>query len=174
MKIQDYSSAPIGANGKAKSILTYPVTLLWYPRIRKDSDELSLSSWRWAVAEESLLPARGSSPGFQRYPSISEAGLEEIAGPPEPRNPAAKGKGKSKGKEKEKVAHKRQISEAIPRNERDNGGLSRPEAAPARIQESTQEGTQEGTRAAGQEAGQKGAQAGTRKSGRARKPKSHD
>jgi hypothetical protein len=170
MKIQDYSSAPTGANGKAKSILTYPVTLLWYPRIRKDSDGLSLSSWRWAVAEESLLPVRGSSPGFQRHPSISEAGWEEITGPPEPRNPAAKGKGKGKGKEKEKVAHKRQISEAIPRNERDNGGLSRPEAAPARTQESTQKGTQ----TAGQEAGQKGAQEGTRKSGRARKPKPHD
>ena len=96
------------------------------------------------MAEESLLPARGSFPGFQRYPSILEAGSEEIARPPEPRNPAAEGK----GKEKEKVAHKRQISEAIPRNERDNGGLSRPEAVPARTQESTQEGTQ----AAGQEA----------------------
>jgi hypothetical protein len=38
------------------------------------------------------------------------------------------GKGKGKGKEKEKVAHKRQISEATPRNERNNRGLSRPEA----------------------------------------------
>ena len=54
----------------------------------------------------------------------------------------------SRASQKEKVAHKRQISEAIPGNERDNGGLSRPEAAPARTQESTQEGTQ----AAGQEA----------------------
>jgi hypothetical protein len=166
MKIQDYSSALTGANGKAKSIPTYPVTLLWYPRIMKDSDEFGLGSWRWAVAEESLLPARGSSPGFQRYPSISEAGREEIPRSPEPHNPAAKGKGKGKGKEKEKVAHKRHISEAIPRNERDNGGLSRPEAAPARTQESTQEGTE----AAGHEAGQEGA----RKSGRARKPKSRD
>src|SRR3954453_1621628 len=138
MKIQDYSSALTGTNGKARSIPTYPVTLLWYPRIRKDSDGLSLSSWRWAVAEESLLPARGSSPGFQRHPSISEAGSEEIARPPELRNPAAEGE----DKEKEKVAHKRQISEAIPRNERDNGGLSRPEAVSVRTQESTQEGTQ--------------------------------
>jgi hypothetical protein len=121
------------------------------------------------VTEESLLPAGGSSPGFQQYPSIPEAGWEEIARPPEPRNPTAKGKGKGKGKEKEKVAHKRQISEAIPRNERDNGGLSRPQAAPARTQESTQEGTQ----AAGQEAGQEGIQEGARKSGRAHKPKSH-
>jgi hypothetical protein len=66
------------------------------------------------VGQESLLPARRSSPEFQRYPSISEAGWEKIARPPEPRNPAANGKGKGKGKEKEKVAHKRQISEAIP------------------------------------------------------------
>ena len=121
---------------KAKSIPTYPVTFLWSPRIRKNSDGLSLSSGRWVVAEESLLLGRGSSLGFQRYPSISEAGWEEIARPPEPHNPAANGK----GKEREKVAHKRQISEAIPRNKRDNGGLPRPEAAPARTQESTQEG----------------------------------
>ena len=84
------------------------------------------------MAEESLLPARNSVPGFQRYPSISEVGSEEIAKPPEPPNPAAKGR----GKEKEKVAHKRQISEAIPGNERDNGGLSRPEADLAKTQES--------------------------------------
>jgi hypothetical protein len=148
MKIRDYSSALTGTNGKARSIPTYPVTLLWYPRIREDSDGLSLSSWRWAVAEESLLPARGSSPGFQRYPSISEAGREEIARSPEPHNPAAKGegKGKGKGKEKEKGAHRRRISEAIPRNELDNGGLSRPETAPARTQESTQGGARRSAR----------------------------
>jgi hypothetical protein len=142
------------------------MTLLWYPWIRKDSDWLSLSSWRWAVSEKSLLSARGSSPGFQRYQSISEAGSEEITRLPEPRNPAAEGK----GKEKEKVAHKRQISEAIPRNKRDNGGLSRPKAVPARIQENTQENTQ----AAGQKVGQEGTQEGARKSRRARKPKSRD
>jgi hypothetical protein len=84
------------------------------------------------VAEESLLPA-SFVPGFQQYSSISEVGSEEIAKPPEPPNPAAKGR----GKEKEKVAHKRQISEAIPGNERDNGGLSRPEAVLAKTQEST-------------------------------------
>ena len=37
---------------------------LWYPRIRKDSDGLSLSSWRWAVAEESLLPREARPQGF--------------------------------------------------------------------------------------------------------------
>ena len=44
VKIQNYSSALTGASDKAKCIPTYPVTLLWYPRIRKDSDGLSLSS----------------------------------------------------------------------------------------------------------------------------------
>jgi hypothetical protein len=58
-------------------------------------------------------------------------------------------------------------SDAIPRNnERDNGGLSRPEVAPARTQERHQ--------AAGQEAGQEGTHEGARKSGRARKTKSRD
>jgi hypothetical protein len=36
--MQDYPP-PTGANGKARAgIPTYPVTLLWYPRIRQDSD----------------------------------------------------------------------------------------------------------------------------------------
>jgi hypothetical protein len=65
--MQDYPPPP-GANGKARAgIPTYPVTLLWYPRIRPESDSWSLSSFGWAMAEESLLPAKGSSPGFQRY-----------------------------------------------------------------------------------------------------------
>jgi len=66
---------------------------------------------------------------------------------------------------KAKEAHKRQISQAIPRNERDNGELSRPKAAPASSR-STQRGTQEDTR-------KEGTQEGTRKSVRARKPKTH-
>ena len=67
--MQDYPP-PTGANGKAGAgIPTYPVTLLWYPRIRQDSDSWSLSSFSWAMAEKSLLPAKGSSPGFQPYSS---------------------------------------------------------------------------------------------------------
>jgi hypothetical protein len=67
--MQDYPPPP-GTNGKARTDTpTYPVTLLWYPRIRQDSDSWNLSSFSWAVAEESVLPARGSSPGFQRYSS---------------------------------------------------------------------------------------------------------
>jgi hypothetical protein len=179
--IQDYLPPLTGTNGKAKGIPTYPVTLLWYPWIRRNSDSHSVGSWRIAIAQNTLLPARGPSPEYQRYPSISEAEWEEISrptastGPPESVNPAPNIRGK--GKEKEKVAHKRQISEAIPRNERDNGGFSRPQAVPAR----TQEGAQGGTQAAGQggtqggtQAGQKGTQEGARKSVRARKPKSRE
>jgi hypothetical protein len=57
--------------------------------------------------------------------------------PPAPVKTAANGKAKE--------THKHQISQAIPRNKRDNGGLSRPEAAPASSR-STQGGTQEGIR----------------------------
>jgi hypothetical protein len=68
--MQDYPP-PTGANGKARAgIPTYPMTLLWYPRIRQDSDSWSLSSFSWAMAEKSLLPAKGSSPGFQQYSSL--------------------------------------------------------------------------------------------------------
>ena len=67
-----------------------------------------------------------------------------VAAPPEaPPAPSASVKTAAIGKAKE--AHKRQISQAIPRSERDNGELSRPEAAPASSR-STQGGTQEGTR----------------------------
>jgi flagellar biosynthesis/type III secretory pathway protein FliH len=72
--------------------------------------------------------------------------------------PSAPVKTAANGKAKE--THKRQISQAIPRNERDNGELSRPKAA-------SQEGTQEGA----QEGAQESTQEGTRKSLRARKPK---
>ena len=137
--MQDYPP-PTGANGKARAgIPTYPVTLLWYPRIRQDSDSWSLSSFSWAVAEESLLPAKGSSPGVQRYPSTPGGPTAAAAAPPEaPPAPPAPVNTAANGKAKE--AHKRQISQAIPRNERDNGELSRPEAAPASSR-STQGGT---------------------------------
>ena len=130
--MQDYPS-PIGTNGKARAgIPTYLVTLLWYPRIRKLSDSWSLGSCEWAMAEESLLPARGLSPGFQRY-SL----------PPEvPTVPAASTTVNTAKISKAMGAHKRQISEAIPRNERENGELSRPGAALV-----SQEGTRKSVRA---------------------------
>jgi hypothetical protein len=164
--MQDYPP-PTGANGKARiGIPTYPVTLLWYPKIRQDSDSWSLSSFSWAMAEKSLLPAKGSSPGLQPCPSPPRDPAAAAAAPPEaPPAPRAPVKTAANGKAKE--AHKRQISQAIPRNERDNGELSRPNVAPASSR-STQEGTQAGAR----EGAQEGTQEGTRKSVRARKPKS--
>jgi hypothetical protein len=120
--MQDYPPST-GANGKARAgIPTYPVTLLWYPRIRQDLDSWSLSSFSWAVAEESLLPAKGSSPGFQRYSPPPGGPTAAAAAPPQaPRAPPTPVKTAANGKAKE--AHKRQISQAIPRNEHDNGFL---------------------------------------------------
>ena len=120
---------PTGANGKARAgIPTYPVTLLWYPRIRPDSDWWSLSSFSRAMAEESLLPAKGLPQGFQRYSSPPGDPTAAAAAPPEaPPPPSALVK--TAANSKAKVAHKHQISQAIPRNERDNGELSMPEAA---------------------------------------------
>ena len=80
------------------------------------------------MADESLLPAKGSSPGFQRYSPPPRGPTAAAAAPPEaPPAPSAPVKTAANGKAKE--AHKRQISQAIPRNERDNGELSWPEAA---------------------------------------------
>src|SRR5437764_6869047 len=108
---------------------------------------VELSSFSWAVAEKSLLPAKGSSPGFQRYSPPPECPTAAAAAPPEaPPAPPAPVKTATKGKAKE--THKRQISQAIPRNERDNGELPRPKAAPANsrsAQRDTQEDTQGGT-----------------------------
>jgi len=64
MAIQDYPPPPTRTNGKAKGIPTYPVTLLWHPRIRRDSDPHSMGSWRITRAQNTLLPARGSSPEY--------------------------------------------------------------------------------------------------------------
>jgi hypothetical protein len=120
--MQDYPP-PTGTNGKARTgIPTYPVTLLWYPRIRQDSDTWSLSSFSWVMAEKSLLPAKGSSPPPECLTATASVPPEA---PPAPSAPV-----KTAANYKAKEAHKRQISQAIPRNEHDNGELSRPEAAP--------------------------------------------
>jgi hypothetical protein len=45
MLMQDYPPLT-GANGKARTgIPTYPVALLWYPRIRQDSDSLEFEQF---------------------------------------------------------------------------------------------------------------------------------
>jgi hypothetical protein len=104
----------------------------------------------WPSADRSLLPTRGSSPTmteifdsdglpFSENP-LDMASAETPNAPPAPTKKQAKGKGKG--------PHKRQISEAIPRAEREV------ERAPVTAQVTTQ--------------------AETRKSARSRKPKSRE
>jgi hypothetical protein len=53
--MQDYP--PIGANGKARAgIPTYPMTLLWYPRIRLDQDSRELEQF-WLANGRGISPA---------------------------------------------------------------------------------------------------------------------
>jgi hypothetical protein len=109
--MQDYPP-PTGANDTG--IPTYPVPAM-VPRIRQDSGSWSLSSFSWVVAEESVLPAKESSPGYQRYSSLPGGPTAAAAAPPEaPSAPPAPVKTAANGKAKE--THKRQISQAIPRN----------------------------------------------------------
>ena len=72
---------------------------------------------------------------------ITPRGPTAAAAVPPDASPAPRAPVKTAANGKAKEAHKPQISQAIPRNERDNGELSRPKAAP---QEGTQEGAQEG------------------------------
>jgi hypothetical protein len=65
VSLQDYPPFEAGSNtgngkgkGKARAYPTYPVTLLWYPRMEKTGSK-SYGGYAWA--EESLLPG-GTSP----------------------------------------------------------------------------------------------------------------
>jgi hypothetical protein len=56
MLMQDYPP-PIGANGKARAgIPTYPMTLLWYPRIRLDPDSREFEQC-WLANGRGISPA---------------------------------------------------------------------------------------------------------------------
>jgi hypothetical protein len=138
----------------AKGVTTYPVTLLWYPRMRDPNpDHWSIASDLYPFADASLLPARGSSPTRIELSSLPDDPLalesNSNARPDPPPAPTKKqAKGKAKG------PHKRQISEAIPRAERE---VTR---APV-TQEAPEEEALEAPEA-------------TRKSVRARKPKSRE
>jgi hypothetical protein len=104
----------------AKGVTTYPVTLLWYPKMQ-DPDTFTVGSDAYAFGDASLLPARGSSPTFielsplpEPLESITATGPTAVPTPPAPTKKQAKKQAKSKAK----GPHKRQISEAIPRAER--------------------------------------------------------
>ena len=166
MSLQDYPFFETGGNtgngkgkGKARAHPTYPVTLLWYPRMEKTGPK-SYGGYAWA--EESLLPG-GTSPLIISNDDDDDdlVSVRELFATEDPdptltaptANPAA-------------GTHKRQISEAVPREERPNG----PETTPAAPQQQASGGVQE---AQGANTGA-GAVNDTRKSGRARKPKRHN
>jgi hypothetical protein len=172
VSLQDYPPFEAGNNtgnsngkgkGKARAYPTYPVTLLWYPRMEKTGPK-SYGGYTWP--EESLLPG-GTSPLIisnddddNDLVSISE--LFELFARADLAPTAATATATSAA-----GTHKRQISEAVPRDERP----SRPEttsAAPPQQQASGD--AQEAQEAQEADAGA-GAGNNTRKSGRARKPK---
>jgi hypothetical protein len=105
------------SKGKTQTIPTYPVTLLWYPRMPKEDSRRCRGSY--AFAEESLLPG-GTSPilsaAFDDLESLSE--LFATADPAAAAKPVAN------------TTHIRQISEAIPRDERPNAPNDAPNEAP--------------------------------------------
>jgi hypothetical protein len=110
--------------GKGSAIPTYPVTLLWYPRMEKTG---ARSYGGYARAEESLLPG-GTSPFIissddegDDLVSVSELFARADSDPAPMAATATLAAG----------AHKRQISEAIPREERPN----EPETTPAAPQQ---------------------------------------
>ena len=70
-------------NGKSKALTipTYPVTLLWYPRMPEKDGPKNWSGYAWV--EESLLPG-GTSPVITSYDDddlVSVSGLFARAGP---------------------------------------------------------------------------------------------
>jgi hypothetical protein len=115
----------------------------------QDPDTFTIGSDAYAFGDASLLPARGSSPTFTELSSLAEP-LELItaAGPtavPAPQAPTKKSKAKGH--------HKRQISEAIPRAEREVARVP---------QEAAMEVPQDAAKAV---------DGGLRKSARSRRPK---
>jgi hypothetical protein len=125
---------------KAGARRTYEVTLLWLPPRPEDliPDQIS------GLPSEPASSRRGS---LETLESFDLRALITQTTP----NPAPK-----------QTSHKRQISEAIPRNERLNSPETAPAAALEQGPEHAQEDTQEEEEAAG---------TGPRKSGRARRPK---
>ena len=136
VSLQDYPPFEAGSNtgngkgkGKVRAYLTYPVTLLWYPRMEKTSPK-SYGGYAWA--EESLLPG-GISPVITAYDDdddddpVSANELFARANPiPTVITTAAAG------------THKRQISEAMSRDERLNRSETTTAAPPQQQQAQAQ------------------------------------
>ena len=117
---------------KAGARRTYEVTLLWLPPRPED-------------------PISGLISGLPSEPATSRRGTLETLESFDPRAPIPQATPNPAPKQ---ISHKRQISEAIPRNERLNSPKTAPAAGPEQGPEHTQEATQEG--AAGTVAGHEG------------------
>src|SRR5271155_1316841 len=129
-----YGQQPIPTPKKAAARRTYELALLWLPPRPED-------------------PISGLISGLPSEPATSRRGtLETLESfdprapiPQAPLNPAPK-----------QTSHKRQISEAIPQNERLNSPETHPAAALEQGPEHTQEDTQEDTQEAGAAGGHEG------------------
>jgi hypothetical protein len=84
----------------------------------QDPDTFTIGSDAYAFGDASLLPARGSSLTFTELSSLAEP-LELITAAGPTAVPAPQAPTKKQAKSKAKGPHKRQISEAIPRAERE-------------------------------------------------------
>jgi hypothetical protein len=165
VSLQDYPPFDVGngtgkGKGKALAIPTYPVTLLWYPQMEKTGPK-SHAGYAWA--EESLLLGGTSLLIISNDDDDDLVSVREFFAreDPDPTSTAVTTTSAA-------GTHKRQISEAISREERSNG----PETIPAAPQQQASGGAQETQRA------DRGAGTGvgddTRKSTRARKPKRYN
>jgi hypothetical protein len=135
---QDYPPLPPVTNQRKKSVQnTYPVTLCWYenpPRDNKDDETVSWSSALFPYSNNDLLAdqsvSRPTSPSFSVPDSLDEefpplrrprsqlpasVDAEAPSGPEATSAPSPQAATLS-----EQGLHKRQISEAIPREEREN------------------------------------------------------
>jgi hypothetical protein len=101
-----------------KGCIIYPGTLIWYPR-DNSPDRWSVSSPNWACGDNTIVPAPGMEEEWLRNLRAEDDAMPEDP-TPVPDDPLEEiGEilaSMSKGKEK---AHKRTISEVIPREERE-------------------------------------------------------
>jgi hypothetical protein len=150
--------------GKVRAYPTYPVTLLWYPRMEKTGPK-SYGGYAWA--EESLLPG-GISPVIIPNDDDDLVSVSDLFARADPAPTAATATAIPAA-----GTHKRQISEAVPRDERPNRPETTPGAPPQQQASGGAQETPGANTSAGAGAGA-GAANNTRKSGRARKPKRRD
>jgi hypothetical protein len=101
----------------AKGVITYLVILLWYLKMQ-DPDSFIVSSDAYAFDNANLLPARDSSPTFTELSSLPEP-LELITAAGPTAVPAPPAPTKKQTKSKAKGPHRRRISAAVPKAERE-------------------------------------------------------